>query len=386
VDAPSAKACWPKLQLLNSEQLQFVSQLLVNAKMSPSSDVDAGVVNTSLHDYLESDGLLKSERVKAGVHLMLLSEMAREILGIKKLCSEHQPLILDVLEQFSERLRDEDLNSEKCLSALLHQYEVTKEFKGVFKGKLSQLCEVGSWLRSLNKLSREAMAVLINVCSRVLIKSKDSCEAFRVGLKVWTESEALKVEDRSFAQLWTNLSFAKANSDLKEMVMVRMGEVECLLGIIRAKSPDKLKGLSPYLLDVLYRHEKLYRKSAGLDLLLDREMRVSFKMLSLEIAQLKPKLSRVHHLELLELESQPLQVKGQLSYFQGQVPEVMFRSNGREVQSMSKTLGYCYRQIPNRIDDDDSNLKDVAQNMLTETVTNTTALVREFHRSRSGNG
>ena len=382
IDEPSAKACWPKLQMMTMEQLKFISQLLVDSTSSSSCDQEGSVTHMTMHEYLNNPRLIKMEKVQAGVHLMLLSEMARELMSIKKLCTEHQPLILDALDRFSEKLVEGDLNSERCLASLMHQYEIARELKGLFKGRLSQLWEVGSWVRRIQKSSRQLLMTLNRACAQALRQSKNSCEAFWVSINVWTESEALREEDKTFAQLWINLSFAKANSDLKQMVLARMKEVECLLDIIKAKPADKLKGLSSYLLDILHRHEKLYRKSAGLDLLLSRDMRVSFKMLSLEIAQLKPKLSRVYHLELLELESQPLKVKGQLSYFQGQVPEVMFRSNGREVQAMSKTIGFCYLRLPKVLNREDTTIREMAQKMLTEIVTNTTVLVREFHRSR----
>jgi hypothetical protein len=386
LEKPSAKSCWPKLQMMTTEQLKMISQLLVESTISSLKDEQGSIVHVKLHDYLGSDQLLKSEKIRAGVHLMLLSEMARELLAIKRLCTQHQPLILDALDCFSEKFQGHELNSEKCLSSLLQQYKVTKELKGMFKGKLSQVWEVGSWLRRIQKSSRQILMTLNRISSKILKRSKDSFDAFWVAIKVWTESEALREEDKIFAQLWVNLSFAKANSDIKQMIMIRMKEVECLLGIIKSKSSDKLKGLSSYLLDTLHRHEKLYRKSAGLDLLLSREMRVSFNMLSLEIAQLRPKLSRVHHLELLEIQPQPLKIKGQLSYFQGQIPEVMFRSNGREVKSMSKTLGFCYRRIPKVLSKESTMLRDSAQVMLTDIVTNATALVLDHHRARLTHG
>jgi hypothetical protein len=97
------------------------------------------------------------------------------------------------------------------------------------------------------------------------------------------------------------------------------------------------------------------------------------------MSKLKVKLSRVHHLELQSMEQQPLKLKGQITYFKNQIPEVMLRGNGREVQLMSKTLGYCYRRIP-KVLENDTNVARSAQEMLTEIVVNSTALVRELYR------
>jgi hypothetical protein len=380
VEAASVKTCWPKLQVMTEEQLRFMESLARVTSLGDEGSVPAKSFE-ALYSFFHSSKRSKQERMEAGASILLLSELARELLDVKSLCRGHQVGILEALDKFAQKLEtsESDYLSLEGVSEVREKHGAIKRLKGVIASGFEQLWDCGVWLRRLQKCSRQLLRSLTRITVKVFEGLKHCLDFPLHGIEVLMDLEKLKREDQRFANEWTRISFAKANTDLKHLVNERMQEIEQLMELVKVSSAERLKGLSAYLLDLFQRHEKLYRKSSQVDLLLNRDMRTRFKMLAAEMSKLKVKLSRVHHLELQSMEQQPLKLKGQITYFKNQIPEVMLRGNGREVQLMSKTLGYCYRRIP-KILDEDRNVAQSAQEMLTEIVVNSTSLVKELYR------
>lgn len=377
VESPSISSCWPRLQFLNKDQLKFLSQIVEKSTMDPE---DSSLEEFPMKSFLQSGELSPNEAKQYVQILMLLSELARKLLEVKSVFHSHQNGVMEVMDRFITDIQQEQHQSSEPL--LYSHHHSNQLLRSCLENKLPQLWECGVWMRRLQRYGRIIMKKLVQKTHQSLQKNLHFGTQALYAIQVWLDSEKLKQSDGQYRKEWAHLDFAKVSTDLRHSIYQRLDMIEHLLEVIAQQPSEKLIGLSDFLHTLVGHHQNLYQRTLHMDMVVDRQMKAKIKILLEAIQQAKIKCSRVRFLEFKELENHPEIIKKQISYFQSQVPDVMFRGNGSELKMISLTLGHCYRRLPKLLKSHPNPDVQRAQKDFTKLVINTTELVKKLHQCR----
>jgi hypothetical protein len=363
------------------------NQLKTLAKLhSDVVQVDPGEVQKSCYrgivQYFDNTEIKNSDRIEAGHFVMMLSQLAIDVVGLKTIFCQYGPLTIERVDEILEIQKPENINQHQ------NQIDETLETILLLQKSLSKndsnLVDLKLWTNTLSRQRRDVLKWMLVNTSEGIQGGRERLQSAMRGLKAWGEWKLLCRYDQRAESSMGDESFASVLSHVKEQIQEFCEGFNQLFDSMESVQSRGCSGIS------LYCQELLGELQIALDNILSgdgihQNLKKALQKLKMRSQNLMTKTKNQLNSEIEEIKGLPEIFQRRVLYLSYEVPRILSRGNSKEIKNMALLVNFNYRlskilmtkaMYKNLSEDQKARVTNILQNRTTKIVQNSTELVR----------
>lgn len=370
-----------EILMIKPEQLKKLAKL-----HSEVVQVNPGEVQESCYrgivQFFEDPEIKNSDRIEVGHLLMMLSQLAIDVVGLKTIFNQFGTLTLEKIDEILEIqnpdniIQHENKIDEALESIVMLQNSLSKHD--------SNLVDLKLWNNTLSRQRRDVLKWMLVNTSEGIQGSRERMHKAMRGLKAWGEWKILCRYDQRAESAMGDEKFSTVISQVREQLQVFCHGFANLCDSIENLTDKENSCIS------LYCQELLSELQVSLDNILAGEglhqnLKKTLQKLKMRTQSLLSKVKIQLNQEIVELKELPEVFQRRLLYLSYEIPRILARGNSKEIKNMALLVNFNYRltkilmtksKYDHLSEAQKERLTSILQNRTTKVVQSSTELVR----------